>query len=54
MCFLFLQYKIKDWLLIILGDLFITLLSQVGTWTPKKGKVAEPGFCGHAPGKGVI
>lgn len=41
-------------MLIILGDLFITLLSQVGTWTPKKGRVAEPGFCGHAPGKGVI
>lgn len=24
------------------------------TWTPKKGKVAEPGFWGQAPGKGVI
>lgn len=28
--------------------------SCIFTWTPKKGKVAEPGFCGQAPGKGVI
>ncbi len=24
------------------------------TWTPKKGRVAEPGFSGQAPGSGVI
>ena len=28
--------------------------SEANTWTPKKGKVAEPGFWGQAPGKGVI
>lgn len=27
---------------------------SIKTWTPKKGKVAEPGFCGQAPGSGVI
>jgi hypothetical protein len=24
------------------------------TWTPKKGRVAEPGFSGQPPGSGVI
>jgi len=34
--------------------LIINLHYKSHTWTPKKGKVAEPGFWGQAPGNGVI
>lgn len=33
---------------------FFTINCSRSTWTPKKGNVAEPGFCGHAPGIGKI